>query len=161
MENKSVSEKLKEYLKNTPEEEIKATWDSGNYLDKGGVKVVDWLRSKGNHELANEIEKRIVKKYLVLGREGTGVPEDPLRKKEIVFETDDMIQAFDIKDILFKEKNMGYEKGWERYDYQVVANWRHDDFKSNDQILAQYNRDKLRKDTREYLRSMKGGNNET
>lgn len=57
MEENTMLDKLKEHLSNTSKEELKAAWESGKYLDKSGFKVVDWLRSKGKHKLADEIEK--------------------------------------------------------------------------------------------------------
>lgn len=36
-------ESLDKFLKETPKDEIKRLWDSGNYLDEGGFKVSDWL----------------------------------------------------------------------------------------------------------------------
>lgn len=43
----TMLEKLQHFLDNTPDEEIKRLWDSGNYLDKEGLKVTDWLKQKG------------------------------------------------------------------------------------------------------------------
>lgn len=41
-------DKLQHFLDNTPDEEIKRLWESGNYLDKRGLKITDWLKQKGN-----------------------------------------------------------------------------------------------------------------
>lgn len=43
----SILDSLQHFLENTPDEEIKRIWESGNHLDKSGVKVIDWLKQKG------------------------------------------------------------------------------------------------------------------
>lgn len=52
-------EKFKSFLKNTPKEKLKKTWESGNYLDKGGIKVIEYLRNKTNMQTEEWVKLQI------------------------------------------------------------------------------------------------------
>lgn len=58
MDKPSMLDKLKEKLSKTSKEEMQQLWDSGNHLDEGSLKVTDWLRSVGNHKLADKVKSK-------------------------------------------------------------------------------------------------------
>jgi len=52
-------ERLKEFFNSKSKEEIKAIWDSCNYLDTPeGYKVVDWLKQQGREDLITQIRDK-------------------------------------------------------------------------------------------------------